>query len=151
MKKHCLLLAIAMVMIIPVSCAQHSMHELDWLVGKWNRTNTKPGHAGFEYWEKISETELCGKGINLKGADTVFVEKLKIILKDNQLYYVADVPENKSEVLFRVTAITDSGFVCENPQHDFPKKIAYTLEGEKLTASISGNGKQIDYFFESAK
>jgi hypothetical protein len=124
-----------------------NFNKLQWLTGTWNRTNTKPGRTAHERWEKKSDHELQGWGVNLKGQDTLFMEKLKIVIKDNAIYYVADVPENKEPVYFELTAISDTGFTCENPQHDFPKKIEYLLEGKVLKATISGNGKVIDYLF----
>ena len=122
--------------------------KLNWLVGTWNRTNTKPGKSGEERWEKMGTQELRGFGVNLQGKDTTFVEKLHIVIKDDQIYYVGDVPENQKPVYFKLTEITDIGFVCENQEHDFPKKIVYQLDGKKLKAQISGNGKVIDYLFE---
>ena len=122
--------------------------KLQWLTGEWNRTNAKPGRSGIEKWVMNSANEMQGSGINMRGTDTVLIEKIKIIAKDNNIYYVADVPENKGVVLFKFTKLTDNEFVCENPDHDFPKQIAYTRDGTKLKATISGNGKAIDYFFE---
>jgi hypothetical protein len=122
--------------------------KLEWLTGEWNRTNTKVGMSGIEKWIKNSDSELQGRGISLKGVDTSFVEKTKLIIKDNSIYYVADVPENKQLVYFKLTAITNNSFTCENPQHDFPKKITYNKDGFILKATISGNGKSIDYLFE---
>jgi len=122
--------------------------KLKWLEGTWTRTNTKPGRGGNERWLNSSASEWQGYGVNLKGADTVLLEKLKIIAKDGSIYYVADVPENKQPVLFRFTALTDNSFVCENPQHDFPKKIMYEKTGDTLKAIISGNGKSIEYLFK---
>ena len=130
------------------SMSQSGLKKLDWLVGEWTRTNAKPGSSGIEKWIMNSPTELQGWGINMRGNDTALVEKLKIIVKDNNIYYVADVPENKGVVLFKLTKITENGFVCENPEHDFPKQIAYTRDGTKLKATISGNGKAMDYLFE---
>ncbi len=125
--------------------------KLDWLIGTWNRTNTKPGRTGIERWEKTSSNELRGMGVTLHEADTLFVERLRIMIKDNAIAYVADVPENKKPVYFKLTDITNSGFVCENAEHDFPKKISYQLDGKKLKAQISGDGKVIDYLFEKIK
>jgi hypothetical protein len=122
--------------------------KLDWLQGSWIRINSKPGRTTYETWQKISEFEWNGQGINMKGTDTALVENIKLIIKDNAIYYVADVPENKAPVYFKFTGINDNGFVCENPQHDFPKKISYQKEGDKLRAIVSGNGKSIDYLFE---
>lgn len=122
--------------------------KLEWLIGKWSRTNTEVGTSGIEKWIKNSSDELQGWGISIKGKDTTFIEKTKLIVKDNGIYYVADVPENKRPVYFRLTTISDHSFTCENAQHDFPRKIVYTKEGTKLKATISGNGKSIEYLFE---
>jgi hypothetical protein len=128
--------------------SSRDFNKLNWLEGKWIRTNVKPGKSASEMWKKISGTEWKGKGVTLKGTDTVFVEKLKLIAKEGSIYYVADVPENKSEVLFKFIELTDHGFVCENPKHDFPKRISYSIDGNKLKAVISGDGKSMEFLFE---
>jgi hypothetical protein len=127
--------------------AQHDFKKLQWLNGTWNRTNVKPGRTATETWLKQSPEKLIGNGLMLKGTDTVFTEKLQLIIKDNSVFYVADVPGNNGLVYFKLTTVTDTSFVCENPAHDFPKKIAYTLTRGKLNATVSGNGKAIDYVF----
>ena len=131
--------------------SQTDLKTLEWLNGKWTRTNAKAGRSGFEIWEKISSTEMRGRDINLKDTDTTFVEQLKILVKENAIYYVADVPENKEPVMFKGTSVTQASVVFENPHHDFPKKIVYEWDGQKLKATISGNGKSIDYWFEKLK
>lgn len=122
--------------------------KLAWLEGTWKRTNAKTGQSGSERWTKISGTQLSGLGLTMKGGDTVSIEKLKLITKDENIFYVADVPENKEPVYFKLTEISETSFTCENPEHDFPKKIIYQKDDRKLKATISGNGKSIDYFFE---
>ena len=59
----------------------------------------------------------------------MYVEKLKLVIKDNNIYYVADVPENKHPVDFKLIEISEMTFTCENPEHDFPKRIRYQEEG----------------------
>lgn len=138
----------ALLLIITLfSFAQNDVDSLDWLVGTWTRTNAKPGRAGAEMWSKKSADEFVGRGVSLKGSDTTFVEKIRIVSKEGKLFYVADVPENKKEVWFEFTSQTQRGFVCENPKHDFPKKIVYDFDGTTLKATISGDGKAIDYLF----
>lgn len=84
----------------------------------------------------------------MKGADTTFVEKLTIVIKSGNLYYVSDVPENPKPVDFKITFVDEKSFVCENPAHDFPKKIAYNKDGSNnLRAVISGDGKEVEYLF----
>src|SRR6478735_7936691 len=77
--------------------------KLNWLVGTWNRTNSKPGRTGVEQWKQLSSNELIGTGATLHEKDTLFTEKLRIIIKDNYIVYVADVPENQKLVYFKLT------------------------------------------------
>ena len=123
--------------------------KLEWLVGTWNRTNiSKPGRSAFEVWQKKGENKLGGYGVVMQGTDTVFVEKFELIIKDDFIYYAAEVPENKQPVFFKLTSITSTSFVCENPEHDFPKKITYSWDGTILKAQISGNGNSSDFLFK---
>ncbi|SEK42721.1 hypothetical protein SAMN04488505_101178 [Chitinophaga rupis] len=128
--------------------APEQFKKLTWLTGTWNRTNLKPGRSGHERWVQTNTYELKGWGLTLRGADTAFVEKLTILVKDSNLYYVADVSGNAQPVYFKCTAISTDGFVFENPAHDFPKRIEYKREGAQLKATISGNGKAVEYWFE---
>jgi hypothetical protein len=119
--------------------------KLSWLEGSWSRTNAKPGRTASESWTKGKGKEWIGIGASLKGTDTSFVEKLKIVIKDNSIFYVADVAENKGPVYFKMIEVSNDGFVCENLQHDFPKRISYKKEGNSLKAVTSGDGKSIDF------
>lgn len=124
-----------------------SLEQLGWLIGEWQRMNTKPNRTAFEIWTKESPVKFSGTGLTLQGQDTVFVETLSLTFKNDKLYYIAEVSHNKEPTYFEVTQISDKGFVCENPQHDFPKKIEYTLYENRLTAIISGDGKSIPFRF----
>jgi Domain of unknown function (DUF6265) len=125
----------------------NNLAKLSWLTGTWTRTNNEMDRTGMERWQKSSSMELRGIGVSIKGKDTLFVEKLRILVRQNDLFYVADVPENQMPVYFKLTEVTDTGFICENPEHNFPKRISYQLDGDKLKATISGDGKAVDYLF----
>ena len=121
--------------------------KLHWLTGNWKRTNNKPGQTGTESWSVTSPFKLTGKGVTMQGSDTSFVDKLSLVKKGNDVFYVADVTGNPKPVYFKLTEITTDGFVCENADNDFPKKIAYNLINGHIKATISGNGKSVDYNF----
>lgn len=146
-----LLLLTALNAVAQPNPAELKMNKLGWLVGKWTRTNARPGTSGYEQWGRASLTELKGFGARITGKDTTITERTTLVLKDNAIYYIADVKENEHPVYFKLTQLTDNSFICENPEHDFPKMIAYTLNGNKLKATISGDGKSIDYLFIKAK
>ena len=121
--------------------------SLKWLESNWERTNIKPGTKAIEKWHAGAPYELRGLGVTIKGQDTVFLEKIIIIIKEGNIYYVADVKENKEPVYFKFTSVSSTGFVCENPQHDFPKKIEYRLIDSTLTVIISAGNKSQEYLF----
>ncbi len=124
------------------------LKQLSWLEGKWSRTNVKPGRSGYEEWKKVSPTSWKGQGITLKGTDTSFVEQLALEVRQDTLYYVAVVAENNGPVYFRISGVNANGFTCENPGHDFPKKIVYLRNGNELRVTTSDEKKSIDFLFQ---
>ena len=146
-----LLLIVSLLLLMHVSNAQESnkqkFKKLEWLTGKWIRTNSSAGQSGYETWNKVSDLKLSGKGITLKGKEVIFTENLVLTVKGNDIFYVVTVSGETKPVYFKLTAITDKGFTCENPKHDFPKKITYSRSGNHVKAVISGDGKSVDYIF----
>lgn len=107
-----------------------------------------PNQTGFEEWER-ENGYLTGLGVTIQQGDTVFVEKLSIEIKDHDLYYVADVNPNVEPTYFKIFEISETGFVSENPDHDFPKKIEYQLLGDgELNVIISGDGRSVPFMFK---
>jgi hypothetical protein len=89
--------------------------RLYWLNGVWNQTNlTKPGKELVEQWNKSGDYEMRGQATTTQNGDTVFVERTTLLIKDNAIYYVADVPQNNQPIYFKLISITANGFVCEN-------------------------------------
>lgn len=84
----------------------------------------------------------------MKGTDTTFVEILKIVTEKGSLYYVADVPGNNKPVYFEIISVNPDAFVCENPAHDFPKRIEYRFDGKQIRARVSAGSQGVDYVFE---
>ncbi len=124
------------------------LKQMEWLLGNWTRTNARPGKSGFERWTRVSDTEWKGRGISLTGSDTTFVEKLRIVIENDKVYYVAEVPGNAKPVYFELTTVTPNSFVCENPSHDFPKRIAYEWDGQVIRARVSSGDQGMDYVFK---
>lgn len=123
--------------------------KLDWLIGKWQRSNAKAGQSGYETWNKVSSSKVVGRGFTLEGEKIVFEEQLELSIKDDQIFYTVSVAGDPKPVAFKLTSITNDAFVCENPDHDFPKKIAYTRDGLGIKAVISGEGRSVDFNFQA--
>ncbi len=138
----------------PASAQQNDnagLAQVEWLAGKWERLNTRPGRTAFEVWEK-KDWGYTGMGYTLQGIDTVFVERLSIRSRDGELWYVADVSQNVEPTWFKFTETSESGFVCENPDHDFPKRIEYIMgDGDNMQAIISGDGQSVTFSFRKVR
>lgn len=122
--------------------------KISWLEGRWNRVDVEGPAQAFEMWEFDSEKELKGLGVMLDNKDTIFVERLKITRTKGSLYYIAEVAANAEPTYFKITDLGSNSFICENEGHDFPKKIAYSLEENLLTVVISGNSRSRSFIFK---
>ncbi|MDN5200051.1 DUF6265 family protein [Fulvivirgaceae bacterium BMA10] len=135
------------------ACAQSNdakIEDLSWLLGTW--LNDMGARKSYEIWKKTSSTKFSGIGYTLKNRDTVFVEKLAILVENDEVFYSANVAHNAGPVLFKLTSSNNGVFEFENPEHDFPKKITYQLkEKGQLHAQISGSGKAIDFHFKKVE
>lgn len=154
--KKIITVSVALVCCYLTSSAQtsvkKSLADFEWLLGKWERINNKSGQITYEKWIKESDTKFIGFDWTMKGKDTVFIENFSLEIKDNDLYYIADVSHNPAPVPFKITVNSTNGFTSSNPEHDFPKKIEYKKEnGNTMTATISGNGKEIPYKFKKVE
>ena len=127
-------------------CAQ--INEFDWLVGTWQ----EKGKSNFEVWQRVDD-ELRAESFELTSDEIKSViEKIKLIKRGSDFFYIPDVPHNGKSIEFKITSFDKNGFVAENPQHDFPKKISYKIINEtELQATISGGNKSISCLFQKIK
>jgi hypothetical protein len=82
----------------------------------------------------------------MRNNDTISSESIQLVQEGDKLLYVPVVRKQNEgkRVVFTLSFSTDNQLVFENPQHDFPQKILYTLiNNDSLLAEISGtyNGK----------
>ena len=139
---------ISLLLLMNVAAAYAQEHPFNWLLGTWKLQNKNV----YEVWQSSGENVLKGISYKISGSDTTVMEKITVIRRGADYYYVPEVPENNGAVEFRITTINTDGFIAENPLHDFPKIIRYTIvrkqDGVFIAASIEGNGKVIPYNFE---
>jgi hypothetical protein len=137
----------ALVLSIVAQAAAAQQEEFGWLVGTWQQIDK----ANFEVWTVVGQ-ELQAESYELLADGSKKVsEKIRLTKKTNFFFYLPDVPHNQQPVEFKITSFNATGFVAENPQHDFPKKITYQLDGTKMKASISDGSKIYSYFFQKLK
>lgn len=83
----------------------------------------------------------------ITATDSIPLESIVLKKEGDDIFYIPTVKgqNNDQPVKFKLTSSSANQLVFENPAHDFPQKISYTLETEgSLMAEISGivNGQQ---------
>ena len=120
----------------------------EWLIGKWERTDTRVEHQSFEAWIRVSDSLYTGTGWTMNGKDSIFVEGLRLFTSEKSYFYEATVTNNSGPVRFEMIRWDDSGFESVNPEHDFPKKIRYHFDQiGNLKVTISDQKKEIHFQF----
>ncbi len=146
----------SLILLLGLTTCQKSnhIHQTEWILGTWEQKTSRG--IVFETWEKISDRELRAKSYLLNDSDTVLMETVSLLQKEDNLFYIPTVPnQNKGQaVFFALTSIDQSVMVFENPDHDFPQKIMYRKAGQdSLVAEISGirEGKESRRLFPMKK
>lgn len=125
--------------------------SFDWLLGDWIRLGEKDGKETFEHWEKISDESYKGFGFTLLGKDTVWQEKMRWGNFEGQWLFAVIAGKDSDQTLFVSTSIEEKRFTVENHTNEFPQKIVYYYEDDRLKATISGGGPVIDFEFAAYK
>jgi hypothetical protein len=113
------------------------------LAGVW-KTEPGQGPAFEEHWMAPAGGVMCGMGRMVAGDRLVFFEFIRISQeKDGSIVYHALPFGRGTPTPFTLTSFDGKKAVFENPEHDDPKVITYTLDGDRLTAVTEGekNGK----------
>jgi Domain of unknown function (DUF6265) len=115
------------------------LEKAGWLLGTWQ--NQSPEGVATEVWKQENDSVYAGSSHFVIGQDTVSSESIRLEASGQSLAYVPTVKgqNNDAPVRFTLSTATDKQMVFENPAHDFPQKISYTLVGaDSLVAEISG-------------
>jgi len=124
--------------------AKRSIDDLAWLGGCWQSNVAEKGLLISEQWMKPAGGMMIGAGRTVKSGKTIEYEFIRIVEDAGGIFYVAKPTGSKEETRFKLIKSTTGEIVFENPAHDFPQRILYKREGDKLTARIEGrtNGKE---------
>ena len=133
-----------------------TVNRLNWLNGSW-AMKTDDGTVT-EQWKPVNDSLMEGSSDFVKGDSVIPFETIKIFRRDTSFYYEAKAAgqNNEQPVEFILTAYSDTGFVAENPQHDFPKRISYKLVNkDSIHAFVDGGfsmpDKRVDFYYARRK
>lgn len=119
-----------LVFALPVAAAELP----EWMAGSWSLA--AEGRHVEEHWTTASGGMMVGMGKTVAKGKATF-EFFRIAMKDGALAYLA-MPQARPETVFRMKTSEESRAVFENLAHDFPQRVIYWRDGERLCARIEG-------------
>ncbi len=133
-----------------------NVEQFNWLSGNWSMQDDEGTTT--EEWRIINDSLMEGKSDFVKGDSVIPFETIRLFYSNNSFYYEAKAAGQNEEqpVAFKLSSYSDSGFVAENPEHDFPKRITYKLiNTDSIHAFIDGGTampeKKIDFNYSRIK
>lgn len=111
----------------------------DRLVGKWQID----GRQIVETWQKSKtpDATYTAQVVETFNHQSFVREEITVTQKDGQIYYNAKVKKQNGgkSIPFKLTESSPNKAVFENPQHEYPQKITYTLtDDQTLVTEVSG-------------
>lgn len=129
------------------SCNRKNKNEVfEQLVGTWKID----GKNEFERWSKNQDGTFNSVMFSVIGTDTNFSEVARIYKNSENWFFETTVKNQNNEkpVVFKAIQLDDAEVTFENPTHDFPKVINYSLvSSSKLAAFISSGSDTIRFNF----
>lgn len=125
--------------------------RLAWLAGCWAAERGETGSG--ELWTTPAGGTMFGIGRTVRGGRTAEHEFMEIRAgADGTLVFIA-LPSGQRETTFTLAQQGEREVMFENPQHDFPTRVAYRLQpDDRLIARIEGvregQPRGIDFTFK---
>ena len=121
--------------------ARATIAQVAWMAGAWFAGGASS--TAEERWTPAAGGVMLGVARTLRGEKMTGFEFLRISERDGSLVYSA-MPNGRSPATeFVLTRIGARSATFENPAHDFPKMIRYTMtEDGMLEAVVSGDGSE---------
>lgn len=118
------------------------LKKLDLLTGTWQ--SESDDMLTIEHWNKVSQNtfEGHGKTIDYSSSETKSYESLRIVAMLGEVFYLAKVSHNEFPIPFKLIESSDSLFIFENQNHDFPKQIEYLFTDKNNMSVKVGSGEK---------
>jgi hypothetical protein len=118
---------------VTASFAQN-LNELNWILGTWEMVEDVATTT--ETWELQDDSTFVGNGITMQGENIVFQEGLRIEYRKAAVTYIAVLPDKTA--YFKMTDSSTNSATFEDPANDFPNKLVYELNGDKMDITLFG-------------
>ncbi len=131
--------------------------EITWkglqrLLGEWYESSQNT----YEEWESNGNYSLNGEGYTKDVAGNHITEARFMLMwaPNISITYAATIMRNNMgrQTRFVLTHADANSYTFENEQHDFPKKIKYTIKSaDAFETTLSAGQKSITYYYSRVK
>ena len=122
--------------------------DLSGMAGCWEQKNDAMKLLISEMWMSPGGTSILGMGRTVKNGKTTGWEYMRIEQRADVIYFVSRPKENAEDTAFKLIRSTLNEVVFENKDHDFPQRVIYKLQGDKMTGRIEGNNSGEFMYFD---
>jgi len=129
-----MLMTLAALAAVQTAATARAEPDLDWLAGYW--LSCEGGVEVSETWSNRRGGIMLGTSIT-SGEDSFGWEQTRIEAGADGLSFHA-LPRGQPPAAFRLVRSGPGEAVFENPDHDFPQRVIYRRDGERLTGRIEG-------------
>lgn len=114
----------------PMAAAHSRLYPFGFLLGKWEDDNEMEGNS-YEMWSLKNSNTLIGKGYKLSSnGDRIFEEVMRIEFRDNQVFLVISLDENKKTIDYMLTTFDNERFTFEQKMSkNYPDKVIIQQSG----------------------
>ena len=131
MKRVTSLFALAMLGACASAPEATSDHPLGWISGCWE--NIDGDYR--EVWSQPDHGYLFGYALSLKGDAVTFFEQSRI--DPGEAYVFNAYPAGKGPSAFTEIERSETSITFADPGHDYPQRIRYARDGNRMIAEIS--------------
>ncbi|MGF6848071.1 hypothetical protein QFZ51_003306 [Chitinophaga sp. W3I9] len=124
---------------------------LDKLEGTW-KMNTRKSTI-VETWSQVNDSTWKGKTWRVVGADSALQQSMQLVRRGTGIFYIPayEGQDKPATIHLKLRVLKAIGFVAEDLNNDFPKKITYRFKDAKhLDARVEGvrDGTTEEYIFQ---
>ncbi len=125
---------------VPDTTPTNPLDKYAGLIGEWVDSTSSDQYVCYERWAAEGDSALVGVGHVVAGADTVFLEELRLApVEGHVTYAVRSGSQNEGAwVHFSAEPTGADTLMFENAKHDFPQCITYTRMDEGWYATVTG-------------
>jgi len=119
--------------------------QLDFMTGCWEGTFQAEGGSGIieEYYTSPSDNLMLGTTRYILEGRTVMWEFSKLEESEGEVVLTPFPRGQASEHDFKMTSLGEEEVLFEAPEHDFPRRISYRRDGERLIARIDDGTDEV--------